>query len=223
MLQRRTVLGAAGAGAVSSPRTEPIRTAEWQDPARGRGIPVLVRLPRHPGPAPLVLLSHGLGGSREGLAYLGRALAEAGYIAVHLQHRGSDSAVWRGQADPRMGMAAALLDPGAALARLQDIAFALDHLLANGGGLSLDPRRIAVAGHSYGAWTASHMVGELLPIPGLGPRLPDPRLQAAVMLSPVPPIGVSPDRAFREIVVPTLHITGTRDQGYGVADWPART
>jgi dienelactone hydrolase len=224
MLQRRTLLGAAGASAVLPTQTEPIRTTEWRDPARERVIPVLIRTPVATGPAPVVLLSHGLGGSREGLAYLGRALAEAGYVAVHLQHKGSDSGIWRGQSDARQGMAAALLDPGAALARLQDVRFALDFLLRGGeGGLSIDPGRVAIAGHSYGAWTASHMVGERLPLGGFGLRLPDPRLRAGIMLSPIPPIGVPAEFAYRDIVVPSLHVTGTRDYGYGVSDWRART
>jgi dienelactone hydrolase len=224
MIQRRTLLGAAGGGAVLPVPLDPFRTLEWRDPARGRAIPVLIRTPRIEGKAPLILLSHGLGGSRDGLAYLGRALAEAGFIAVHLQHHGSDSAIWRGQSDPRAGMAAAVLDPGAAFARLGDVAFALDYLLAEREpGLRIDADRVAIAGHSYGAWTASHMVGERLPLAGFGPRLPDPRLRAAVMLSPIPPIGVPAAQAYREIAVPTLHVTGTRDYGYGVADWQART
>jgi dienelactone hydrolase len=220
MIQRRTFVGAA---AVLPPQPGSIRTEDWRDPARDRAIPVLIRMPRATGPAPVVLLSHGLGGSREGLAYLGRALADAGYLAVHLQHKGSDAGIWRGQSDPRVGMAAALVDPGAALARLQDVSFALDELVAGRRGFEIDRERIAIAGHSYGAWTASHMVGERLPIAALALRLPEPRLRAAVLLSPIPPLGVPPALAYREIAVPTLHVTGTRDSGYGVADWHART
>ena len=224
MLQRRTLLAAAGASTVLPAKAESVRTEEWRDPARDRVIPVLIRTPRVAGPAPMVLLSHGLGGSREGLAYLGRALADAGYLAVHLQHKGSDAGIWRGQSDPRNGMAAALLDPGAALARLQDVGFALDHLLSGGAGdVEIDRERVAIAGHSYGAWTASHMVGERLPLAGLGLHLPDRRLRAAVLLSPIPPLGVPANLAYRDITAPTLHVTGTHDYGYGVGDWHART
>jgi len=224
MLQRRTLLAATCASAVLPAKAESMRTEEWRDPARDRVIPVLIRTPRALGPVPLVVLSHGLGGSREGLAYLGRALADAGYLAVHLQHKGSDAGIWRGQSDPRNGMAAALLDPGAALARLQDVAFGLDRLLSGGAGdLAIDRERIAIAGHSYGAWTASHMVGERLPLPAPGLHLPDRRLRAAVLLSPIPPLGVPANLAYGGITVPTLHVTGTHDYGYGVGDWRART
>ena len=42
-----------------------------QDDDRDRAIPIRVFLPPTPRPAPVVLFSHGLGGSREGNAYLG--------------------------------------------------------------------------------------------------------------------------------------------------------
>jgi len=235
---RRTLLGVAAANAVlpmtgasaASQAVPPERTT-WRDAARKRDIPVLIRRPAGSGPAPLVLLSHGLGGSREGLAYLGEALAAAGYIAVHLQHRGSDAAIWQGAADTRASMGAAVTDIGAALARLQDVVFALDTLLADGEPLLrgwIDPGRIAIAGHSYGAWTVSHMLGERLPLGGFGLNLPDPRLRAGIALSPIPPlpipvIGVPAAVAYQGITAPILHVTGTRDSGMGVPDWRSRT
>ena len=39
--------------------------------------------------------SHGLGGNREGSAFLGKHWAARGYIAVFLQHPGSDDSVWK--------------------------------------------------------------------------------------------------------------------------------
>ena len=36
-------------------------------------------------------VSHGLGGSHEGYAYLGRHLASHGYVVVHVTHLGSDT------------------------------------------------------------------------------------------------------------------------------------
>lgn len=239
MLDRRTLLGAAAAlgavdGADADAPAPPFRTT-WRDPARGRTVPVLIRRPAASvmgaAPVPLVLLSHGLGGTREGLAYLGAALAAAGYMAVHLQHQGSDAAVWQGAADMRAAMGSAAMNPGAAVARLGDVVFALDHLLAGGEPLLrglVDPERIAAAGHSYGAWTVSHMLGERLPLGGWGLDLPDPRLRAGIALSPVPPLpvpvfGVPAAVAFTGISAPILHVTGTHDTGMGAPDWRART
>lgn len=215
----------ATAAAAPAQAAAPIR-AVWTDRARNRAVPVLIRLPRQAGPAPLVLLSHGLGGSREGLAYLGAALAEAGYVAVHLQHKGSDAGIWQGAPDARAGFGAALTDVGAAVARLGDVGFALDHIEGRAepslaGRVDMD--RAAIAGHSYGAWTVTHALGERLPLGGFGLRLPERRLKAGVALSPVPPLGVPANLAFGGIIAPILHVTGTRDTGLGAPDWQART
>ena len=237
MLNRRTLLVAASSPAILSARTAasaasadaslppPVRN-EWRDAARNRTVPVLLRLPSRPDPAPVVVLSHGLGGSRNGLAFLGTALAAAGYAAVHLQHHGSDDALWDGAADPRASMVAALTDVNAALARLGDVSFALDQVAAGRepalrGRTNAD--RMAAAGHSYGAWTVAHMLGERLPLGGWGLNLPDKRLRAGIELSPIPPIGVAPDAAFAAISAPILYVTGTEDHGWGAADWQART
>src|ERR1700722_18408724 len=69
---------------------------EWRDAKRERTVPVKIYFPKTgEGPFPVIIFSHGLGGSREGYEYLGRYWASHGYVSVHLQHAGSDSAVWR--------------------------------------------------------------------------------------------------------------------------------
>ena len=61
-----------------------------------REIPLRLYLPpKLVGPTPIVLFSHGLGGSREGNAYCGRHWASRGYVAVFLQHPGSDASIWQ--------------------------------------------------------------------------------------------------------------------------------
>lgn len=178
---------------------------EWHDARRGRNLPVLLRWPDAEGPVPAVLLSHGLGGSREGLAYLGRALAGAGFLALHVQHAGSDRAVWEGQPNPAEAMLRAVRDPRAAAARLEDVPFALDELLRRHPG-RVDAARLAIAGHSFGAWTAQHALGQALPVKVAG--IPERRLRAGVLLSPVPGRGTPDLAALR---APLLHVTGTED------------
>lgn len=191
----------------------------WHDRARGRAIPVLLRLPVTPGPRPLVLLSHGLGGSREGLAYLGRAFASAGWIALHMQHPGTDAEIWRGAWDAEAAMAAAGGDPAAAIARLRDTTFALDEALRRdalaGGPLAgrVDAARVALAGHSYGAWTVQHVLGQRLGGGEAALGLPDRRFAAGIALSPIPPRDRRARAAFAPVATPMLHVTGTRDSG----------
>ena len=214
---RRAVLTApallAGCTAAAQPGADRIATtaptearAVWRDARRARDIPVLLRGPATPGRHPAVIVSHGLGGSREGLAYLGRALANAGYLAIHLQHVGTDESLWR---DGGPGLAAGALSVQGALDRLLDCKHALDNLPANA-----DPARLAIAGHSFGAWTVQHMLGERLPGGDRGLGLPDPRLKAGVALSPIPARGLPPRLAYGGIAAPLLHVTGTGDGGF---------
>src|SRR3982074_367685 len=76
-----------------------------RDAARNRDIPVRIYLPANEKPEPVVLFSHGLGGSRAGSKFLGEHWAGRGYVAVFIQHPGSDDAVWK-EAAPEQRMAA---------------------------------------------------------------------------------------------------------------------
>ncbi len=216
---RRSLFGLAGLLPFAATAMAPVIRDTWTDPARGRALPVLLRLPAGTGPAPAVVVSHGLGGSRDGLGYLGQALAEAGFLVVHVQHPGTDSAVWQGADNLATAMAAAALDVGQALARLQDGIFVLDELGRRAGlggplGGQVDLARLAMAGHSYGAWMVQHLLGQRLPGGERGLALPDARLKAGIALSPAPPRGLSPRFAFGRIETPLLHVTGTQDHGY---------
>ena len=77
------------------------QTFEWQDGSRNRGVPARLYLPvvGKGGviqPVPLIVFSHGMGGSRDGYQYLGRYFAANGYASLHLQHVGSDRQLWFG-------------------------------------------------------------------------------------------------------------------------------
>ena len=72
------------------------------DTPRQREIPLRIYLPANQAPAPLLLFSHGLGGSRTGNPYLGEHWSARGYIVVVMQHHGSDEGVWRGMRPDRM-------------------------------------------------------------------------------------------------------------------------
>ncbi len=82
------------------PEKAQMSTTEFtvHDTARQRDIPLRVYLPSAHTQHPVVLFSHGLGGTRSGCAYLGRHWAARGFVAVFLQHVGSDDSVWRNAA-----------------------------------------------------------------------------------------------------------------------------
>ena len=186
----------------------------WRDDARSREVPVKVYLPAGTDPAPAVIVSHGLGGSREGLAYMGRALAAHGYVAVHVQHAGSDiEAARAGPGQPMQNLAAAAGDPVVAINRFADIPFAVTELLRLNGQPGALRRRIdgdhlAILGHSFGAVTSLAIAGHAFPG---GQTVRDPRIDVAVALSPSPPRRQTSSEAYGGIDIPVLMFTGTAD------------
>ncbi|HEX4858747.1 MAG TPA: alpha/beta hydrolase fold domain-containing protein, partial [Usitatibacteraceae bacterium] len=182
---------------------------EWRDAARSRAVPARLYLPAgDAGPSPLVVVSHGIGGSREGYKYLGRYLAANGIAALHLQHTGSDRQLWFGNPLGLLGRLSGAAQESEALMRAMDVRFALDELLTGPWASRIDASRIAVAGHSYGANTAMLVAGARLERDGREMALRDARIRAAILISAPPFYGLAnaPD-IVGAIAVPTLHIT----------------
>jgi len=98
---------------------------------------------------PLILLSHGTGGSSLMLAWLGTALASHGYIAAAVNHPGNNAfepytiqgfSIW--------------------WERANDLTSALNAMLADSTfGPRIDPRRIGAAGFSLGGFTVIEIAG----------------------------------------------------------------
>jgi predicted dienelactone hydrolase len=205
------------AQAVVSPQ---VIRGEWRDEARQRPVPYKVYLPADPGPRPVVIFSHGLGGSREAAAYLLDYLAQHGIVAVALQHPGTDESLLQGQGGgERKDMLARLekgaRDPRAAIARFGDIRFALDRLEAENrsGAMAgrLDLSRIGMSGHSYGALTTLVAIGQRIGLRGAA-LFRDDRIDAAIVYSPNAPRNQDPEAALGDIRTPVLHFTGTEDR-----------
>ena len=192
---------------------------EWHDSKRDRDVPAKLYFPKTAaGPLPVVIFSHGLGGSRDGYQYLGQHWAGCGYVSVHLQHLGSDDAVWKnaGAGEGMKAMTKATLDIRNALNRPLDVTFAIDQLTALNadpasplkGRLDLDG--IAVAGHSFGGYTAMAIAGQALG-PTASTRLADPRVKCAIEMSAPVARPAIRDQSYGTITMPVLHMTGTLD------------
>lgn len=190
-----------------------------QDGTRdGRVVPLKIYLADGPtSPSPVVLFSHGLGGSREGASYLGRHWAGAGYVAVFMQHPGSDSSVWRDvPANQRLQAMERAASGRSFFDRMGDVRFTLDMLQRwqnqKGHPLAgrMDLRRIGMSGHSFGAVTTQAAMGQRF---ALGRMIGEPRLRAFIAMSPSPGrSGRSPSDSFGHIDKPVLCMTGTRDR-----------
>lgn len=204
---------------------EPVKsfTEDWQDKHRERTVPVRFYLPSDlpkEKPAPVVIFSHGLGGSRDYYQYWGQNLARHGYVSLHLQHVGSDDSLWRGGAIRER--AQSLVKAANAqnyLLRVGDVKFALDQLAAIAksedhalsGKIDLD--RIAMAGHSFGAVTTQALAGQIAEVLGREVSAADDRIKCAVILSPSQPRDrTPPEVAFGKIKIPCFYLTGTDDQ-----------
>ncbi len=193
-----------------------------------RQVPVRVYLPATHESAPVVLFSHGLGGSKENNPYLGEHWAARGYVAVFLQHAGSDERVWKDV--PVAGRMAAMRRAASArnlMLRVKDVGAVLDRLEA----WNRDPRHtlhgrldlshVGMSGHSFGAVTTQAVSGQTSPFGLLGGA--DSRIRAAVAFSPSAPRAGDPAEAFGKVGVPWMLMTGTKDVSpIGGMDVPSR-
>jgi predicted dienelactone hydrolase len=192
-------------------------TIAWYDQQRNRPLPTTIYSPDDRGPFPVIIFSHGLGRSPQDYAYLGRCWAGRGYVAVFLQHNGSDDAVWHGTMRPKKALRDALEDPSNDVNRRRDIRFAIDQLEqmqteATPVGKRLDMTRLALAGNDFGAQTVMEIAGQALRGQG---ACPDPRVCALLAMSPPAPTAqVSPTSAYEHIHAPSLYLTGTEDDGW---------
>jgi dienelactone hydrolase len=212
-------LGVAAAVAAALPlRAKEIITTfgaldlDWVDNARQRAVPVRLYLPNDARPAPLIVFSHGIGGSRRGYRWLGEHVASRGMASLHVQHVGSDRALWTGNVFNLVGRLQDAAHDTEAIARVHDLRFALDALLAGELAARIDVNRIVAAGHSYGANTTLLASGARVPREGRVIDLHDDRVRAAVVISAPPFYGEpEPRKILGGIKVPSLHVTATED------------
>lgn len=198
------------------------------DAERGREVPLRVYLPSASNACPVLLFSHGLGGSRENNPYLGRHWSARGYAAVFMQHPGSDDSVWKGVAP---GARRAALQSAAGIRnyalRVKDVAVVLEQLEAWNREAHhalcgrLDLTRVGMCGHSFGALTTQAVSGQEGAFGFSRPK--DPRIKAAIAFSPSAPRRGDPQKAFGSVPIPWLLMTGTKDVSLiGDADLASR-
>ena len=178
-------------------------------PQTGRAIKLRARLPSTRAPTGLILYSPGLGsGVSNGEAWC-ESWRQAGYLVVTLAHPVTDDSIWQTSATRsfKANMQQALAGSQYGL-RVSDCQFALDHCLQSAQlAPFIDPARIGLAGHSYGALTAQTIAGQ--PLGAQSMR--DPRVKAVIAFSPG---ATSAERArsMSKVQIPFFCITGDHDQ-----------
>jgi predicted dienelactone hydrolase len=190
----------------------------WHDDARNRDVPVKIYYPTAgKDRLPIIIFSHGLGGSREGYSYVGKYWASHGYVSVHLTHVGSDTAAILANGFTAMEKTelAIVSDPINAVDRCGDVSFAIDQLTdADTDDKSplkdrLDLKHIGMAGHSFGGNTTMLIAGEQTIS---GNSFADKRISCAIAMSP--PIAVPKPRwnqVYADVKIPLFVMTGTLD------------
>jgi dienelactone hydrolase len=187
--------------------------------AEGRSATMRVYHPRTAtAPCPVIVFSHGLGGSREGYGFLGRRWAEHGYVSIHPDHPGSDTAAFKGKplAELSAYLKAATQDVEVLAGRpalIRALIDALPWIQERLPGITLDRERIGVAGHSFGAWTTLAVAGQKVRVPGAADGAwSDPRPKAFAALSPNGPGVLGRDGDLAACTRPMLVMTGSLDR-----------
>ncbi|MEM9827912.1 MAG: dienelactone hydrolase, partial [Planctomycetota bacterium] len=187
-----------------------------RDGKRDRDIPIKIYLPAVKKAAPVLLFSHGLGGSRDACSYLGKHWSARGYVAVFLQHAGSDASVWQNAPlRERLSAMKRAANGKNALARYQDVPAVLDqlekwnqepdHTLFKRCNLD----KVGMSGHSFGSVTTAAVSGQSFF--RQGQRFTDRRIDVAVLLSPNRPQQGKPEDAYGDVSIPWMLMTGTKD------------
>lgn len=219
------------------------------DAARDRRpVPMRVRVPVAGGPFPLVIMSHGAGGNVESGSYLAGHLASHGYVVLSLEHVYSNTRQVRfymSRAGGNLKLMEAIhrmaRDAREVLGRPRDVSFAIDRAIEwNRSHPTLagriDTGRIAVIGHSFGAYTALAVCGAqpirdylepvVPPGTGLAGDLGDRRVSFGLAMSPQSPGTTFFGKdSFDRIRCPLVLVTGSKDvqKRYDAETMPAST
>jgi predicted dienelactone hydrolase len=206
------------------------------DDARRKDLPYKVHFPTADGRYPLIVFSHGFGGSKDAFSTVGQHWASHGYVVIHPSHADGpgrrDGDRDAGGATParlRTGwLVGQLNDPDRIADRVADIALVLDSLPEIAEATPalvgrIDAERIGVGGHSFGAYTAMLIGGVTVDLGGERERsFRDERVRCILPISAqgTGQQGLT-DRSWAGLRIPMMTITGTRDRGVGgqSVDW----
>ncbi|MFD8894175.1 alpha/beta hydrolase family protein [Streptomyces sp. NPDC059566] len=191
-------------------------------PNRGEDLQVHVSAPATGSDLPVIVFSHGFGWSMNGYAPLADHWAARGFVVVRPTHLDSRTLAIPHE-DPRT--------PRIWRTRIEDLTRVLDGLdvleaAVPGLGGRVGRGRIAVAGHSWGAQTASALLGArvLGPDGAPGEDMSDPRVGAGVLLAlaglgdDLTPFAVENlpflRPSFDTMTAPALIVAGDHDQSH---------
>ncbi len=209
------------------------------DSKRDRNLYVILYQPQQsrPGKTPVIILSHGLASSPEGLENVAQYLTSYGFVVAIPQHPGSDT----NQAKALLeGYSREVFDLQEFINRPQDISYVIDELERRNQdefGGRLDLENVGVGGHSFGGYTSLAVAGAVidfdylqkicerlygglnislllqcraLKLPRQTYNFRDPRVKAVLGANPVNS-GIFGKKGLSEINIPVLLVSGNYD------------
>lgn len=152
-------------------------------------------LAESPAKFPLIVISHGTGGSALSIAWIGEALAAHGYVAAAVNHPGNNGT----EAYTAEGFSTWW-------ERARDLSVVIDEMLADSKfGSRIDPNRVGAAGFSLGGYTMIEIAGGITDVPAFREFCASPRADNICKSPPEFPTLVQDfyrlpdtDAAFRE-------------------------
>jgi predicted dienelactone hydrolase len=133
-----------------------LQTEILKDARRSRQFIVDFYLPQgFSQPAPIVIFSHGLASDRQHFAATAKHLASHGFVAVTVEHPGSNSQKFK---NLLAGSSNEMFDVSEFIDRPKDISYVLDDLERRFSGRS-NVQQVGVIGHSFGGYTALAVAG----------------------------------------------------------------
>ena len=201
------------------------RYIQVKDETNNISFPVLVQYPTHQpsspatfgpytmdistnarileGHFPLVIISHGNGGSHLLYRTISTYLAKSGYVVVMIEHYGNN----RDNNELERSIVNLQYRP-------RHVSLTIDKLLSeNAFGQSLILDKIAIIGHSFGGYTALALAGGT-PWTQTGNKVEvqnDPRIKALVLMAPAAAY-YTPEGSLDKVNIPILLLVAEHDQ-----------
>jgi predicted dienelactone hydrolase len=217
------------------------QTLTLYDPRRNRRFLADVYLPLNlEKPAPVIVISHGLGSDRTSFIYLATQLASYGFAVAVPEHPGSNAEQLRSLLS---GVAAEVAEPNEFINRPLDVRYLLNELerlrISDSRFRNINVQQVGVIGQSFGGYTALALAGaplnfeqlqqdcsrlsdsplwnvslllqcRALELPSTAYVLRDPRVKAAIAINPITS-SVFGEASIKQISIPVMIVSGSAD------------